>query len=158
MRLMKMRRVQVSEEYLESLCEWMKVWPSAHEDNMTVPQFLRTHGIAYPFLKYFCYISEPVMAHFDLMKAELFSKWLLKALGKKKMSTVQEKVLLRYIRLYDSHGMDIEQESKEAIAAIEARVEKEYEAENYGNHQLSEPYQKLYDANDHKRRGETQAK
>lgn len=149
---MKMRPITVSSEYLDSLCEWMLEWVKK-DDAYTVPQFLQWKGIGYPYLKYFCYTNEKVNNTFEIMKSILHNRWFHLAMKKDELPPHRAKMLMRYLRHYDSHGLDVEQQMKEAVAEAETKASMQVHAENYAREELQQPYRGIYDQNDHKRRG-----
>ena len=148
---MKMQPIQVTPDYLEDLCEWMQYW-SKQEDSYTVPQFLQWKGIGYHYMKYFCYQSEKVNNSFEVMKSVLHTRWLDLAMTKDEIHHHRAKVLMRYLRLYDSHGLDVEKSMKEALQDAAILADMKRTAENYATEELHEPYRAIYDQNDNKRR------
>lgn len=148
---MKSRTVSVSPEYLDSLCEWMEEW-SKDENSYIIPQFLQKHGIGYPYLKYFVEQSPKVCGYFEVMKATLCNRWLDLSLKKDNLPPHRTKVLMRYLRIYDSHGFDMEQQSKEQIAAASKEAETKYIIENYGKQPIDKDYESHYSNNTNKRR------
>ncbi len=141
---MKMRRFDASDEYLDSLCEWMLEF-AEKEDSLIIPQFLALKGIGYPFLKYFVSVSPKVANSFEIMKSKLCNRWLSKGLTMDNLSPHMAKVMIKYIRLYDSHGFDLEQEARQQIAVAEKTAEvKTIIAENYQDAKLDAKYETLY--------------
>jgi len=147
---MRMRSIQVSEEYLLSLVEWMEEWVK-DEEALTIPQFLKAKGIGYQYLKYFVYISPLVQNAFEIMKATLFTKWLKMALSKEKMPAHRAAVVMRYIKYYDSHTFDLDQEARKEISNLEQQSELIYKADNYADEDLKGIHRELYDENVNKR-------
>ena len=154
---MRMRKVQVSEEYLDSLCDWMLNWVGQPE-SLTIPQFLADKGIGYPYLKYFCYISPQVENTFEVVKAILHCRWLLMGLSQEELPPHRAKMLMRYLRFYDSHALDVEDESKKAVAEAQTIAEMQFTSEQYARERLDEPFKGLYEKNDDKRRDSKKAK
>lgn len=152
-----MRKVNVSAEYLDSVVEWMFEWASK-EDALSVPQFLQERGIGYPYLKYFCSISEKVNNTFEIVKSVLHNRWLHKAMTTNELPVHQQKLVTRYIRLYDGHGLDVERDMKEKVEETRVRTEMNVLAENYARDELKQPYQQIYESNVNKRRGQGSAK
>ena len=148
---MKMKELQVSEEYLDSLCEWMMEWVKK-DDAYTVPQFLQWKGIGYHYFKYFLHRSPKVLNTFEVMKSVLCNRWLHLAMTRDELPAHRSKVLLRYLKLYDSHAVDMEQEAREQVAAIEKTVEATYISENYAREKLDGVYRDHYAQNVNKRR------
>ena len=148
---MKMRTYNVSEEYLESLSQEMLEW-SLYESSLTIPQFLQLKGIGYPFLKYFIYASDLVCNAYEIMKSRLCNRWLEMAMTKDELPPHRAKVLMRYLRIYDSHALDLEQQSKQQLEEAKLRAETNYIVEKYERENLSQPYTSKYDDNVNKRR------
>jgi hypothetical protein len=154
---MRMREVNVSEEYLESLCEWMMEWVKK-DDALTVSQFLQCKGIGYPFFNYMKYQSPKVHNTFEVMKSILCNRWFHMAMTKETLPPHRAKLLMRYIRLYDSHGYEMELDARKTVAEAEKKVEVEYFAENYAREKLTGLYRDNYEKNDDKRRSQEEAK
>ena len=148
---MKMQPIQVSPDYLQDLCEWMQEW-RVKDDSYTVPQFLRWKGIGYNYMKYFCYQSEVVNNNFEILKATLHSRWINLAMTKDEIPSHRAKVLMRYLRLYDSHGLDVEKSMKEALHESAIIADMQRTADNYAREELQQPYRRIYEQNDNKRR------
>lgn len=153
---MKMRPITVSHEYLDTLCDRMLEW-AVEEDAYTFPQFLEKQGLGYSYFKYFCYANDKVHNTAELVKAALHNKWMKLAMSKKDLAPHQRKILMTYIRNYDSQLLDTERELKEAAAEAEARTQMKITAENYANEELQQPYRQFYEENDNKRRGGDEA-
>lgn len=148
---MKMRTYNASPEYLEDLCDAMLEW--VKEDNaLTVPQFLQKKGIGYPFFKYFVYASDKVCNTYEIMKSILCNRWLHMAMTKDELPPHRSKVLMRYLRLYDSHALDMEHMAKEQLEDARVASEMKYTLEKYDKQKLSEPYKSIYNDNVNKRR------
>lgn len=147
-----MRHIQVSEEYLDSLCDWMLEW-SAKKNSYTLPQFLDWKGLGFPYLKQFCSQSEKVRNTYEVMKARLHNRWLNMVLTLDELPAHRSKVVLRYIRLYDSHALFEEREMKRAVEETRALTEMKIYADNYAREELQQPYRGIYEKNDDKRRG-----
>ena len=79
------------------------------------------------------------------------------ALHKENLPHHRAKVLMRYLRLYDSHALDTEEESRKRIAEVETKLHMQYTAEKYDRSELTEPYRGLYEDNVNKRRGSKKA-
>ena len=154
---MKMREVQVSQEYVETLCEKMLEWVKK-EDAYTIPQFLQWKGIGYPYLKYIVHTNPQACNTFEVMKAILNNRWLHMAMSKDELPPHRAKVLMRYLRLYDSHGLDVEEESRKQIVEAETKQQMQFLAEQYDRSDLEEPYRGIYEKNIDKRRSSTKDK
>ncbi len=149
---MRMRPLNVSDEYLDSVCERMREW-AKKKDSYTIPQFLELEDLSYPFLKYFIYKSNKVMNTFEVVKATLCNRWLDLVMGKGPISPSKAAVLMRFLRLYDSHGMDMETQARGEVASAEIRAEAQYQAENYAGENLKGIHREQYEKNVDKRRG-----
>lgn len=148
---MKMAGLQVSTEYIEDLCEKMLEWvknPKAY----TVPQFLQWKGIGYPYLKHLIYAHPQVCNTFEVMKSILNNRWFHLAMKEKELPAHQSKMLLRYLNLYDSHALDVEEESKKRISEAQSRPHIRYTPEGYDRSNLTGPYEGIYERNVNKRR------
>jgi hypothetical protein len=154
---MKMKQIEVSDEYLDSLCKSLKAW-SEKEDSLTMPQFLKEKGIGYPYFKYFIYRSPKVNNTYEVAKSTLSARWLSKAMDHKDMPNHQAKVLMRYLTLYDSHGRDMDQQAKEAIAEVEKKAELNFITDNYASAKLDGDYKQHYEVNANKRGSDSKAK
>lgn len=151
-----MREVNVSDEYLDSLCEWMVEWVKK-DSSLTIPQFLAHKGIGYPYFKYFVWRSPKVANTFEVVKAILANRWVSMGLTKDDLPPHRAKMLMKFLRLYDSHALDVEEESRKAIAEAEVKADMRYFAEKYDREQLEQPYRGFYEDNVNKRRGSKEA-
>jgi len=79
------------------------------------------------------------------------------AMNEDELPQHRAKVLMRYLRLYDSHGLDTEEESKKRIAEEETKIQMQYIAEKYDGSELTEPYKGIYEQNADKRRSSKEA-
>jgi len=144
-------KLNVSQEYLDTLCESMISWCQL-ETSLTISQFQEEYGLSYFYLKTFCQLNEKVKKCFEIMKAVLCNRWLKLAMDKDNMPPHQAKVLMRYLRLYDSHGLDVEHEQKKELAEISGASQRTYTLDNYAEQTVQEPFDKFYNANINKRR------
>lgn len=146
-----MNPIQVSPDYLEDVCIWMLEW-AERDDAYTIPQFLQWKGIGYSYLKHFCYQSEKVRNTFDIMKSMLHVRWLDLAMTKDEIPPHRAKVLMRYLRLYDCHGLDVEKTIRQASLDANTEADMRRVAQNYAREELEQPYRDIYEQNDNKRR------
>lgn len=153
---MDRERISVSEEYLESLCDWMLEW-AAKEDSYTVPQFLQWKGMGYYYLKYFCQHSDIVYNTFEEMKSIIHNRWFNLAMNTDSLPPHKSKMLMRYLRYYDAHAFDLERQMKESVIDAHTREEMKKAAENYARKELQEPFEGIYQKNDNKRRSGNKA-
>lgn len=151
-----MREIQVSSEYVETLCEKMIEWVKK-KDSYTIPQFLQWKGIGYPYLKYIVHTYPSAQNAFEVMKAILNNRWFHLAMSKNELPQHRAKMLMRYLRLYDSHALDVEEESRKNIAEAETKTQMQYIAEYYDRSDLTEPFKGIYDSNVNKRRDPKEA-
>ncbi len=149
---MRFDYIQVTPDYLDDLCDCMLEWAKGDEDAYTIPQFLRLKGIGYSYMKHFCYQSELVRNTFDIVQAILHTRWFNLAMNKNEIPPHRAKVLMRYLRLYDGHGLDVEKTMREAALDANTEADMRRVAQNYAREKLKPPYQKIYDENDNKRR------
>ena len=153
---MKMKPIQVSEEYLDTICEWLNEWVKK-KTSLTISQFLEEKRLGYPYLKYFCHISDKVNNTFEVVKSILHNRWFNYGMRQHKLAPHKIKMLMKYLRHYDGYGLDIETQVKQAVAQAEVEAQMIPYIENYANDELSGPYQSIYDENDSKRKDEDQA-
>lgn len=153
---MKMQKIDVSDEYLDTLCRWIDEFAS-DADSLTIPQFLSQKGIGYHYFKYFIYRSPKVRNAYEVMKSALCDRWVRKAMSDKNMPQHQAKVLMRYLSVYDSHARDLDEESKKAIAEVEKIAELNFTSENYASSKLEGVYKGFYEKNTNKRRSKAKA-
>lgn len=137
-------QIQVSETYIEQVGSWLINWVQK-EDSYTLSQFIKEKGISYQFLKMMTYQSLELANTYDIVKSTLHTKWLKLAMEKDELPPHRAKVLMRYLRLYDSHGMDIELETRKAVAQVEMREQINYSVENYAGAPLEATYKLDYE-------------
>lgn len=137
---MKPKIIEVSDEYLSSLCDWMLEWVTL-EDSLTFPDFLQSRGIGLFYFKYFQQISDKVNNTYECVKYQLHNRWLKKAMTQTEIPAHQVKILNKYLNLYDSHARDLVQQDRLAVAEVEKTIEHHYSSDNYANSQLEPTYQ-----------------
>jgi cell division protein FtsB len=152
---MRMQSSDVNSEYIEELCKSMLEWVK-DDEAFTVPQFLQHEGIGYPFLKYILHTFPIALNTFEVMKAILCNRWFHHGWISNDLPAHKQKMLLKYLRLYDSHERDIEDESKEQAAIAASQVALNYQIEQFGKEDLNEKYKKIYELNDKKRQSDSQ--
>jgi hypothetical protein len=153
---MRMKEYQVSIEYLETLCEWMIEW-AEKEDSLIFPQFLTKRGIGYSYFNYFRHICPRVNNIYEVIISKLCTKWLRIGMTTKDMPQHQQKLLSRYIRIYDQLAFETETEARKIVAEAKTQKECEFFAENYSKQKLDGVYKEIYDKNDNKRRDSEKA-
>lgn len=140
----------VSHEYIDSLCEWLIEWAKL-KDSWAMPQFFEKYNLGYPYFYYCCRVSDKAANTFEVAKCILHNKWLDLARKSKTLPAHQAKVLMRFLRYYDSHALDVEKQMKQSLVETQVRAQMEVTAENYARAELEEPYRKLYEQNLDKR-------
>lgn len=154
---MRAKIVEVSEEYLEELCEKLVKW-AEKETSLTFPEFLKENGIGLFYFKYFQQVSDKVCNTYECVKYTLHQRWLDKAMNSKEIPSHQVKILNKYLNLYDTHARDLIKQDRIAVAEVEKTVEKHYVADNYANSQLEHPYQAHYEKSANRRGSKPKAK
>lgn len=145
-------KISVSKEYLDTLGEWLEEW-AQQEDSWIMPQFLKKHGIGWSYFQSMIEMCPLLKNIFETTIAGLCSKWVLYAFQKKDMPAHMQKVLMKYLRVYDNHAYYVDQEAKKEVAEHTKFAVTNYAVEDYSNERLEGLYQRLYDAQSNKRRG-----
>lgn len=149
---MRPREIDVSEEFIDSIAHELERWaedPSAK----VFSDFLADNGIAYSYFKYFIEVSPLLATTFEVVKAKLVGKWVKYGLiDNKDLPPHKMKLMMRYLKLYDDHGRDVEDESKARIIDAEEKSRVKYAGQQYAGLKLKGPYAKNFDANVNKRR------
>ena len=149
--------VDVSEEYLESVCEWLEEW-SNQEDSLIIAQFLKKHGIGWSYFKHFLALSPQLENTFEITISGLCEKWLLYAMEKKNdMPQHMQKIVMKYLRVYDNHSYAVDLEAKKELAREQPTQSPEYKNENYAKKQLKGVYKQIYELNTDKSRSKQKA-
>lgn len=144
--MVRSRAVDVKAEYLDSLCERLILW-AENKKSLTIPEFLSQVRIGYPYFKYLIENSNKLCNAYEYAKSVLCVRWINRALNHEKMSQHEAKLVSRYVRLYDTHGLDLDQQQREALVEVEIRANQKYAVENYADARLSEPYHTEYERN-----------
>lgn len=106
--------ISVSEEYIDTVCDWLEKW-SKQKDSWIIPQFLKKHGIGWSYFRGMIE-AHPELHHvFEVTISGLCEKWFFYAMEKESFPKHMEKILMKYLRVYDSHAFFIEQEAKKEI-------------------------------------------
>lgn len=106
--------ISVSEEYIDTVCDWLEKW-SKQKDSWIIPQFLKKHGIGWSYFRGMIE-AHPQLRHiFEVTISGLCEKWFFYAMEKESFPKHMEKILMKYLRVYDSHASFIEQEAKKEI-------------------------------------------
>lgn len=148
----KMAHVQVSEEYLDTVCQWLEKW-GHQEDSWIIAQFLKKHGIGWSYFKHFLTLSPKLKNTFEVVIAGLCEKWVRYAMEKKSLPQHMQKIILRYLRVYDNHAYDMDLEAKKELAREETTATLDYVKEDYAREQLEGVFKRIYELNSNKRRG-----
>lgn len=147
---MKAWKVSVSDEYLDDLCDDLEKWCELPK-SMVITQFLQHRGIGYPYFRHFVQTNQRVAHTFEFVKAVLCNRWVEKAIDEKDMPAHLAKVLMRYLRLYDGHGLDIEKEMKAQEVEASTTAQMNFIAENYAREKLDGVNRTEYERNVNKR-------
>ena len=144
-------QISVSPEYIETVCEWLETW-AEHKDSWIIPQFLKKHGLGWTYFQAMLE-SDPMLRHiFETTIAGLCSKWVLYAMDKTELPRHMEKVLMKYLRVYDNHAYSVDLEAKKELAQNTTVAVSNYAIEDYSKARLEGLYQRLYDENSKQRR------
>ncbi len=144
-------KISVSKEYIDTVCEWLEEWREL-DDSWIIPQFLKKHGIGWTYFQSMMEMC-PILHHtFETTIAALCSKWAMYAFEKKDMPQHMQKVLMKYLRVYDNHAYYVDQEAKKEVAQNTKFSITNYAAEDYSKERLEGLYKRLYDDNANKRR------
>lgn len=143
--------VTVSDEYLETVCDWLEKW-ARHKDSWIVAQFLKKHGIGWSYFKHFISISPKLENIFETTIAGLCEKWLLYAMKKESLPAHMQRILMKYLRVYDNHAYDVDQQAKKEIAREETTSKNDYVKEDWAKKQLEGVFKDIYEYNTDKRR------
>lgn len=147
----KYQCVNVSDEYLETVCGWLNKW-ATQKDSWIIAQFLKKYGIGWSYFKHFLNLSPKLENIFEATMAALCEKWLLYAMEKKNMPQHMQRVLMKYLRAYDNHSFDMEKEAKKELASEETKAALNYVKEDYAQQKLEGVYKRIYELNTNKRR------
>lgn len=150
----KMSHVQVSDEYLETVCKWLEKW-TKESDSWIVAQFLKKYGIGWSYFKHFLTISPKLKNIFEVTVATLCERWVMYAMERKDLPKHMAKLVLRYIKVYDNHAYDQELEAKKELAREETTSALDYVKEDYAREQLEGVFKRIYELNSDKRRGKS---
>jgi hypothetical protein len=149
--------ISVSEEYIDTVCDWLENW-SKEDDSWIIPQFLKKYGLGWTYFRAMMDICPQLHHIFENTVASLCSKWIEYAFNKKDLPQHMQKVLLKYLRVYDNHAYFVDQEAKKEVAEKAKFSVANYAVEDYKNQRLKGLYKSLYDANTNKRRNRKSVK
>ncbi len=149
--------ISVSKEYIDTVCEWLETW-SENEDSWAIPQFLKKYGLGWSYFQSMMQICPQLHHLFEVTVAGLCSKWLLYAMEKKDLPQHMQKVLMKYLRVYDNHAYHVDQEAKKEVAQYTKFAVTNYAVEDYSKERLEGLYKRLYDENANKRRSRDSSK
>ena len=147
-------KISVSKEYIDTVCDWLESW-SKKEESWCVPQFLKEYGLGWSYFQAMMDICPQLHHAFEITVAGLHSKWLLYAFKKDDIPPHMQKVLMKYLRVYDNHAYHVDQEAKKEISEQTKFAVTNYAVEDYSKERLEGLYQRLYDAGTNKRRDRT---
>ncbi len=157
-------QISVSKEYIETVCEWLETW-SNEETSWTIPQFLKKHGIGWSYFKGMMEIDPLLHNRFQITIATLHDKWISYAFEKKELPFHLQKIMMRYLRIYDNHSFYVEQQARNGLEKAKKELEEnadvnvnEYTTEDYSQERLDGLYKRIYDENVNKRRSRASSK
>jgi hypothetical protein len=146
------QKIQISEEYIETVCSWLEEW-SEDSTAMVIPQFLAKHGISWQYLKQMMELAPSMQNAFEVTVSKLHARWIDMAFKKDELSRHLTSILMRYLRVYDAHAYEVETNAKKEVA--EANVGAQlalYEKEDFKNLELSGRFKEIYESNADRRR------
>lgn len=138
------------DEYVETLCEWLKEWRS-EETSWIIPQFLKKYNIGWSSLDHLIKRSPPLLNEMQVTVATLADRWLQYGISSKILPRHMEKAFAKYLTLYDDYLWDKETQQKKSVAQTEVDAVMDYVAEDYAKSVLKGLYQELYAQNEKKR-------
>ena len=144
------REISVSKEYIETVCDWLENW-AKKESSWIIPQFLKKHGLGWSYFQAMMDISPLLHNVFEVTVSGLCSKWMTYAFEKDDVPKHMKSILIKYLRVYDSHASFIDQEAKKDLDQHARFSVNNYEIEDYSKKELEGLYRKLYASNDKKR-------
>lgn len=151
-------QISVSKEYIDTVCEWLENW-SSQEDSWTVSQFLKQYGIGWSYFQAMMKICPQLHNTFEITISGLHEKWLFYGMRSKEIPTHMQKVLMKYLRVYDNHAYSVDQDARREIAEKTTQFAvNNYAVEDYSKERLEGLYKRLYDENTNKRRSGKSAK
>jgi len=149
-------QISVSKEYIDTVCEWLENW-SNDPESWTIPQFLKQYGIGWSYFQAMMKVCPQLHNAFEITISGLHEKWLFYGLRSKEIPQHMQKVLMKYLRVYDNHAYSVDQEAKKELAESTNISVKNYAIEDYSKERLEGLYRSLYDDNVNKRRSRKQA-
>ena len=142
--------ISVSEEYIDTVCDWLEKW-SRHKDSWIIPQFLKAHGIGWSYFQGMMEAHAQLHHIFEITISGLCEKWLLYAMGKESLPRHMEKILMKYLRVYDNHAYYVDKEAKKEInQPIKFDLIGDYETDDYPQKLPEGLHQSLSDKNSRK--------
>lgn len=145
-------KVNVSEEYLDTVASWLETW-GEKPSSLVISQFLSEYGIGWSYFKQFRDLSPKINNIFETVIAKLHARWVDYAFQKKDLPRHLTSLLMRYIRVYDDHAYQLETDAKKEIAESSAGINfTRYKSENYSDADLQGIYKKFYELNEKKRK------
>ena len=146
------KKIQISEEYIESVCSWLEEW-SEDPQAMVIPQFLAKHGISWKYLKQMMELAPVLNNTFEVVCSKLHSRWIDLAFKKDDLSRHLTSILMRYLRVYDAHAFEVEVSARKEVAEANTGVQLAlYESEDFKELKLSGRFKELYESNANRRR------
>ena len=145
-----LKEVSVSKEYIDTVCDWLESW-AKKDSSWAIPQFLKKHGIGWPYLRSMMDISPLLHNVFEVTVSGLCEKWMLYGMNTDYVPKHMVKIMTKYLNVYDSHAYFVDQEAKKDVAQNTRFSVNNYDIEDYSAEQLKGLYRKLYDTNDKKK-------
>lgn len=147
-----MSKIQISEEYIETVCMWLEEWAESPQ-SMVIPQFLSKHGISWKYLKQMMDLVPSLNNTFQVVVSTLHSRWIDLAFRKDELSRHLTSILMRYLRVYDAHAFEVEMAAKKEMQDAQSGAQLIlYDAEDFKNAKLSGHFKDLYEKNVDRRR------
>jgi len=148
----KFSSVPITKERVEEIELALKAWVKK-EDSWIVPQFLKETQMGWSYLQYFLAHSPSLTNTFDVVVATLVDRWIKYAFNQKNLSQHMQKILLKYLKVYDNHAFSVDLAAKKDLLNEEIKATNNYKEENYANASLEGFYNHVYAENVDKSRG-----
>lgn len=142
--------ISVSKEYLDTVCDWLESW-SLEEDSWIIPQFLKKYGLGWSYFHALMALNPELFHSFEVVVSGLAAKWMLYGFSKSDLPTHMQKIMMKYLLIYDTHALEVEKEAKNESDKPKFSVT-DYATEDYSKERLEGLYKRLYELNVDKRR------
>ena len=117
---------------VDKLCGKFIRWVEK-DSSLTIAQFMEEEKISYSFFKEAASRSKQFDDIQQMGRAKLFTRWLARGMTKKAMTSANEKIVMRYLRMYDMDGLDVEAQLRGAANAAQKVTEMEYLKQSYSD-------------------------